>query len=64
VNAVPKMSHRNWSVRYYFCDGERLVWRIANSFHEQLSAGTRACPQWAGTKQKILEVFFGRRQMV
>lgn len=52
------MSRQAWSVRYYFCEGDRLTWRIASVFHEELVAGKRRFADWAGTKQRVLEVYF------
>jgi hypothetical protein len=56
--AVQGMSHRTWSVRYYFCEADRPIWRISNVFHEELATGKRKVPDWAGTKQRLLEVYF------
>lgn len=44
------------SIRYYLWadDGP---WRLPNRLHQDLIARKAALPQYAGTKQKILEVF-------
>jgi hypothetical protein len=43
------------SVRYYLCSAEGLQ-RITQRLHRDLIEGDAALPQFAGTKQKILEV--------
>ena len=51
---------QSWSVRYYLCSGDQIAWRIPNTLLKDLAAGKLALPQFAGTKQKVLEAFVGR----
>jgi hypothetical protein len=51
---------RHWSARYYLCSDDRLTWRIPNQLHADLIAGKIAFPEFAATKQRVLEVFFRR----
>ena len=54
------MAARNTiSIRYYLWadDGP---WRLPARLHQDLIARTVALPQYAGTKQKIVEVFIGK----
>jgi hypothetical protein len=45
-------------VRYYFCSDGNLAWRIPDRLHRALIAGEVLLPQFAGTRRKVLEVFF------
>jgi hypothetical protein len=47
------------SIRYYLWSAEGLQ-RITQRFHRNLFERTVALPQYAGTKQKIVEVFIQR----
>ena len=52
-------SDQDWTTRYYLCSDDQVTWRIPNTRHEELVSGKLALPQFAGTKQKVLEVFVG-----
>ena len=54
------MARQYWSLRYYVCRGDVLQWRIPNTVHREMLTGTRAFPQFANAKLKILEVFVGK----
>jgi hypothetical protein len=47
---------RRLSLRYYLCDGDAL-WRIPQRIHRALLSGEAALPQYANSKQKVVEVF-------
>ena len=46
-------------VRYYLCTADG-PWRLPNKLHRDLLERQVALPQFAGTKQKLLEVFARR----
>jgi hypothetical protein len=48
-----------WSARYYLCRDDQVSLRIPNTLHAELAAGALKLPEFAGTRQKILEVFVG-----
>jgi hypothetical protein len=49
------------SVRYYLClSDEYLIAAISNSLHRGLVKQTLALPQFAGSMQNVLEVFFDK----
>ena len=45
-------------VRYYLCDDHQVLWRISNRLINGLVSGELSLPEFAGTRQKVLEVFF------
>ena len=45
-------------VRYYLCDDHQVLWRISNRLISGLVSGELSLPEFAGTRQKGLEVFF------
>jgi hypothetical protein len=51
---------RNWSICYYLCSSDDVLWRIPDGLHKRLVAGTLVLRQFAGTKQRVLEVHFRR----
>ena len=55
-----KTQHDRWSLRYYVCSDDQITWRIPNTLHSDLVAGKLLLPQFASTKQKVLEVFVSR----
>ena len=61
VRRAETLVRRNWSERYYLCsEDDQLAWRIPKRLHGDLVATKVAFPQFAGTKQRVLEVFFTR----
>jgi hypothetical protein len=44
-------------VRYYICEGDRLRWRLPATLHRKILAGEVVVSEFAGTKQRVLEVF-------
>ena len=50
---------RDWTTRYYLCSDDEVTWRITNTLHGELVSGKLALPQFASTKQRVLEVFVG-----
>ena len=61
VRRAETLGRRNWSERYYLCsEDDQLAWRIPKRLHGDLVATKVAFPQFAGTKQRVLEVFFTR----
>ena len=49
--------HRTVLLRYYICDEDKLRWRIPAGLHHKILAGELPIPAFAGTRQKVLEVF-------
>jgi hypothetical protein len=47
---------RRLSLRYYLFDGDAL-WRIPHRLHRALLSGEVSLPQYANSKQKVVEVF-------
>ena len=45
-------------MRYYLCDDNHVLWRISNRLVSGLVSGELSLPEFAGTRQKGLEVFF------
>ena len=45
------------SVRYFLCDGNRIVYRLPQKLHRALLSGAIALPQFANTRQHVLEVY-------
>ena len=51
-----KQKRRRLSLRYYLCDHD-VIWRIPNRIHGALLSGEIGLPQYADSKQKVVEVF-------
>ena len=60
MSAAAIERNKNWRLRHYLCAADQVMWRITTVLHKQWLDGI-AFPELANTKQKILEVYVGRR---